>query len=245
MFGAGDVFCDVGAGAFGVAHLAEDSAAGGGDAFDGAERAVRVVGDIHGGRAGFVAVLGGDLASGGEFCDDFGAGVEATFAVGERDGVDVADFVVRKPWRQRAGHAGVRVTRDVAADFVVDEGRRVGAGLTDLAVGDEAGFDECLEAVADAEDEAVTFFEQVHDGIRHARAADDGGDEFGGAVGFVAGAEATGEHEDLRLADFFREGCERFLDVARAEVAEDENFWVGSGFAEGFGGVVFAIGTGE
>jgi hypothetical protein len=34
-FVAGDVFGDLGAGAFGVAHLAEDAAAGGGDGFDG------------------------------------------------------------------------------------------------------------------------------------------------------------------------------------------------------------------
>jgi hypothetical protein len=85
------------------------------------------------------------------------------------------------------------------------DGRSV--GLTDFPVGDEAGFDEGLEAVADAEDEAVAVLEQVHDGIGHARAADDGGDEFGGAVGFVAGAEAAGEHEDLGLADFSGEGC--------------------------------------
>ena len=38
MLIAGDVLGDVGAGTFGVAHLAEDAAAGAGDAFDGFER---------------------------------------------------------------------------------------------------------------------------------------------------------------------------------------------------------------
>ncbi len=39
---AGDVLGDVGAGAFGVAHLAEDASARAGDAFDGLERSVRI-----------------------------------------------------------------------------------------------------------------------------------------------------------------------------------------------------------
>ena len=47
------------------------------------------------------------------------------------------------------------------------------------------------------------------------------------------------------LADFFGESGEGFLDVSGAEVAEDEDLRVGSGFAEGFGGVVFAVGAGE
>ena len=38
MLVAGDVLGDVGAGAFGVAHLAEDTSARAGDAFDGFER---------------------------------------------------------------------------------------------------------------------------------------------------------------------------------------------------------------
>jgi hypothetical protein len=39
---ARDVLGDVGAGTFGVAHLAEDTSARAGDAFDGFERSVRV-----------------------------------------------------------------------------------------------------------------------------------------------------------------------------------------------------------
>ena len=106
----------------------------------------------------------------------------------------------------RAAHPGAGVARDVPADGVVDECRGVGAGFADFAIGHQAGFDEGLEAVADAEDEAVAVDEQVHDGVRHARAADDGCDKLGGAVRFVAGAESAGEHQDLRVADLLREG---------------------------------------
>lgn len=123
VFVAGDVFGDVGAGAFGVAHFAEDASAGAGDALDGSERSVGVVGDVHGGHAVFVAILGGDLAGGGEFGDDFRAGVEAALAVRERDGVNVAGLAVRKPRRERAGDAGVGVAGNVAAEGVVDQRR--------------------------------------------------------------------------------------------------------------------------
>ena len=104
----------------------------------------------------------------------------------------------------------------MTADRVVDEGGRVGRGLADFAVGDEAGFDQCLEAVADAEDESVAMMDQVHDCFGDFRAADDGSDEFCRAIGFVAGAESAGEHEDLALADFCGECIEGFADVLLA-----------------------------
>lgn len=242
---AGDVLGDAGAAALGVAHLAEDPAAGAGDAFDGEQGAVRVDGDVHRGLAAGVDVLRGDLTVSRELGDDFRAGVELAFAMRQRDRVEVAGLAEGKPGRGIADDPGGGVAGDVAADVVVDQGRGTGGGLADLAVGDEAGLDQGLEAVADAEHEAVAVLQQVHDGIGHPRVADDGGDEFRGAVGLVAGAEAAGEHQDLRLADLPREGFERLLDVAGGEIAEDEDLGVGPGFAKGLGGVVFAVGAGE
>lgn len=78
------------------------------------------MGDVHGGGAVLVAVLGGNLAVLCELGNDGLRGVELALAVGERDGVDVAGFATRKPWREGAGHAGVGVARDVAGDIVVD-----------------------------------------------------------------------------------------------------------------------------
>ena len=52
MLVAGDVLGDVGAGAFSVAHLAEDASARAGDAFDGLKRAVGIELDTVRGRAG-------------------------------------------------------------------------------------------------------------------------------------------------------------------------------------------------
>ena len=60
MLVAGDVLGDVGAGTFGVAHLAEDSSARAGDAFDGFERSVGIELDAVRGRA--ARIMGGNSA---------------------------------------------------------------------------------------------------------------------------------------------------------------------------------------
>ena len=59
---AGDVLSDVGAGTFGVAHLAEDTSARAGDAFDGFERSVGIELDAVRGRAAHI--IGSDPING-------------------------------------------------------------------------------------------------------------------------------------------------------------------------------------
>ena len=103
----------------------------------------------------------------------------------------------------------------MASNGVVNQGRRIGGRSADFAVGNEAGFDEGLEAVADAENQAIPVLKEIHDGVGHTRAADNGGDEFRGAIGFVASAEAAGKHQDLRAADLSCQSGKRFLDVSR------------------------------
>ena len=61
---AGDVFVQSCADTFAVAHLAEDAAVGGGEAFDGEQGAVGVEGGVHGGLALQIHILGSDLAVG-------------------------------------------------------------------------------------------------------------------------------------------------------------------------------------
>ena len=87
MLVAGDVLGDVGAGTFGVAHLAEDTSARAGDAFDGFERSVGIELDAVRGRAGGITILEGDLAVLDEVGDDRRRRGEAAFAMRERDGV--------------------------------------------------------------------------------------------------------------------------------------------------------------
>ena len=85
----------------------------------------------------------------------------------------------------------------MATDIVVGESRCAALGVTNFAVGNEAGFDESLEAVTDSEDESIAVLEEVHDGIGDAWAAENGGNKFAGSCGFVSGAKAAGEDKDL------------------------------------------------
>ena len=95
---SGDVLADGGAAAFGVAHFSEDSAAGAGDTFYGVDGAVWIELGVHGGLAAEVGVLGGDLSGFGEGANVLLGGVEFTFAVGEGDVVEVANFTASEPW---------------------------------------------------------------------------------------------------------------------------------------------------
>ena len=72
-------------------------------------------------------------------------------------------------------------------------------GVDDLTVGDKTQLDERLETVADAQHQAVPVFQQVHGGVPHLRVAEEGGDEFGGAVRLVAAGEAAGDENDLAV----------------------------------------------
>src|SRR6478752_10012842 len=90
VFVARNVLRDLAAAALGVGHFSKHPAARAGDAFDGGERTVRVDRDVHRGCAVGIAILGGDLAAGGECADHVGGGVEFSFAVGNRDVVGVA-----------------------------------------------------------------------------------------------------------------------------------------------------------
>lgn len=85
----------------------------------------------------------------------------------------------------------------MSSDIVRGEGRGLGLGIADLTVRDEAGFDEGLEAVANAENETVTFRDEFHHRVADDGVTQDGGDEFAGAIGFVTGAEAAWDEQDL------------------------------------------------
>ena len=133
----------------------------------------------------------------------------------------------------------------MAADPV--EGQ-CGAGLVhvhDLTEGDKAQFNEGLEAVADAQHQAVPVFEQVVDRVFDPRVAEEGGDELAGAIGFVAAGEAAGDGDDLGLVDQLLKGGNRFLDILGGEVFDHKGGGAAAGPFKGFGGVVLAVGAGE
>ena len=242
---AGDVHGAAFASSFAVAHLAEDATVGAGDAFDGHEGTVHVVFLIHGGHARHVAVLGGYLAVLEQAVDPLLRSDEATFAVGDGDGVGGTEFGTAQPGAEVGGDARVGHLALVATDGV--EGQRGGVGglRTNLAVGYEAELDQSLEAVADAQHESVALGEELHNGLGDARVAEDAGDELGGAFGFVTRRETAGNHDNLAATDGVDVGVDTLADLVAVLVAEDDDLTLGTGAVEGAGAVVFAVGARE
>ena len=67
--------------------------------------------------------------------------------------------------------------------------------------GTQTQLDERLEAVADAEHQAIAVLEQVAHGLGDRGRAEERGDELRGAVRLVAARESAGDHHDLALVD--------------------------------------------
>ena len=156
----------------------------------------------------------------------------------------LANLEVGEPRAVVVGNDGGGDARDVATDAVVGEGRVARRGRGDFAVWQETAFDERLEAVADAKDEAVAR-EQVGDGVGNARVGEDVCHVFAGTVRFVARAEAAGKDEDLAVLDVVGKGLQAGVERIAVLVADDGLDDVSAVFAEGARGVEFAVGAGE
>ena len=248
VFVAGDILGDVDAAPLGVAHLAQHAPTGADDALDSLHGTVGIEVDRAARIAVEIAVLEGDLPVLFQFNQNVRAGDKLPFAVGIRDGEDIARLHFGKPGgaTDRSGvDDRVRVAGNVAANAVVKQRRAVRRDVANFSEGYEAEFDECLKAVADTEREAVAVFQQIHRGVAHGGVTKSGGDEFAGAVGFVARAETAGNHENLRGANRLGQLAEGIVHILRGLVANDEDLRCGSGFSEGAGGIVFAVVAGE
>ena len=183
MFFSWNVAADICSAALGMSHLAEDPAAGAGDPLDGEERSIGIMTNIHRGIAFQVAVLGGDLASGGQFLDLFRGGVEFPFPMRDRDTVQVIDAALGEPWGEVGGNAGGHIAGHVTSDVIEGQGGGASLWVANLSEGNEAGLDQGLEPIADAKDEAIPSRDKLHHGISHHGATQNGGNEFSRAIG--------------------------------------------------------------
>ena len=150
-----------------------------------------------------------------------------------------------QPWRLVAHELGEGVFGLMAADGVEGQGAVVFGWVDDLAVWQEPKFHQGLEAVADAEHEAVVNGEQAFDGFFEAFVAEEGRNVLAGAVWFVPEGEAAWQHEHLRVAQGFFHGVDGRLQAFGGEVADDDRFHLGAGAFEDAGGVDFAVGAWE
>ena len=133
----------------------------------------------------------------------------------------------------------------MAADGIECQGGRILGLRADLAVWNKPELHQGLEAIADAEHQAVAFVEHIHYSIGDARVAEYAGDELGAAFGLVAGAEAAGNHDDLAIVDGFHIGIHALTNLQAVLVAEYDNLALGTSTVESACAVVFAVGAGE
>ncbi len=162
------------AGAFGVGHHAHDIAF-----------AVEDAGDVAGGAVGVFDVAEGDAVFGFEFIEGAVVGKVLAFAV--RDGkVESLAFGAAFEVNGRVGGFGAE------GDVFADE---LEVLIAEQRAGQQAGFDQNLEAVADAEDEPAIgreFFDGLHDG---------GEARDGAAAKVVAVGEAAGEDNGVDIVE--------------------------------------------
>ena len=155
--------------------------------------------------------------------------------------MDVADRSLGQPRGEVGGHARADQSALVAADGVEGQ-RRAGVGHRhDVAVRHQTQLDERLEAVADAEHQAVAVLQQVTHGLGDGRRAEERGDELGGTVRLVAAGEAARNHHDLALVDLIDQRLRGFGDGGRCQVVDDQRGHVGAGALEGGGGIILAV----
>ena len=157
----GDVLVQSLADTLTVTHLAEDTAVGGGDAFEGTQRTVGVEVDVGSCLAAQIYVLGGDLAVCCQLGNQLGGSQELAFAVGDGDIDNVAHIHQAQPGALHGGDAGMNDAALVAADVVEGQGGAGLIGIDDLAVGNQTQLDQCLETVADTAHQTVTVVQQI------------------------------------------------------------------------------------
>ena len=143
-----------------MTHLAQDATIGAGNALDSQDGAVRVNGEVHAWSARCVNVLRCNLSIGLERLKQLVGGNKATFSVADCNGVDVAKRALGEPWRHRGCNAGTNKLALVSANGVE---RQCWAGVvhrSDIAVRNKTQFDECLEAIADAQHKAIALLQK-------------------------------------------------------------------------------------
>ena len=161
-----------------MSHLAQHPAVRGGDALDGPHRPVGIEGGVHRGRALQVHVLGGDLTVVRQLAQDALRRDEPALAVGDGHAVDLAGGGLHQPGGETAAHPRPHNGRLMPPNGVVGQGGAVPVRVPDFPEGDQPQLHQGLEAVADAQHQAVPVLQQVVDGVRQSGIAQEGDDKF-------------------------------------------------------------------
>ena len=113
--------------------------------------------------------------------------------------------------------------------------------VPNLAIGHQTQLHQRLEAVADAQHQAVPVPEQVVDRVLEPLTAQEGGDELAGALRLVAAGEAAGQDNHLGGANGPLQRLGGVLQQLGAQVAHHHDFRVDARPQTGVGGIVLAV----
>ena len=103
----------------------------------------------------------------------------------------------REPRGLIRSDAGADDTALMPSDGVECQGRARLIRVDDFAIGNQAEFDKCLEAVADSADQAVALFKKFGDPFPDFCISEEGSDKLSGAVRFVSSGETAGNEDHL------------------------------------------------
>ena len=241
----GNVAVQAGTCALSVSHLAQHATVGAGNAFNSPNGSVGIDREIHAWDAFRVNILRGNLTCVFEACEKLLGSHEATLAMADGNGVDVAGRTARKPWRQRGCHASANEFALVATDCVESECRTGVVHGANVAVRNESQFNQGLEAVTNTQYKAVAVVQESADCFGDLRRSEQRADELGGTVGLVAARESAGDHDNLAAVDLCGECVCGLGNVRSRKVVDDERRGLGTGSLKGTRNVVFAVVTWE
>ena len=206
-----------------MCHAPVDASVGARDALDGVDRAIRIVRLIERRLALLVHVLRGDLSAYAQCRHRAPIRIEPPLAVRYCQRMRIADIHAREPRREIRCNAHAHGLRDMPPDVVVRQGRRILIEIRDLAVGQKAELQECLETVAYPEDQTVVIVQEAMHCLGNLRCTEHRRDELARPIRLVTAAEPARQHEDLRALDRLRHRRHRLLDRLRREVAHDHD----------------------
>ena len=169
---------------------------------------------------------------------------ELTLAVAHCDRVQIANLERRQPRRSCSADAGRNNLRDVTVDIVVEEGRRLLGHHTELSVWQQSRLNECLEAVADTQNQATTLNQSVNS-LGYGCVIQYTCNELTRTIRLITQREATTQYKDIALVDSLGHSLDRLQDILRCEVTEYSDMGLCALTLECTSSVVVAVCTRE
>ena len=131
----------------------------------------------------------------------------------------------------------------MAAQGIKGQSRRCLGGLGNLPIGHKPQLDKSLEAVADAQHQAVTLLKKLCNRLSYPGISEGGSDELAGTIGLIAAGEAAGQHDNLGFPNHFLHSVDGFLDAGGAQILHHQHTGIRPGLFKGAAGIVFTVGS--